>query len=229
MPTPFQMHMQREQAKKAREQQKEKLAAKEPDAAEESATDYTQFELLKHSLEQDVQAAKNLPRGKARDAMRDETLIPRYQPHADAYVESGEEYANPVLVWVMIWLLDAGRIEAAMPLAMHAIKQGQAMPADFKRDLPVWVADTIRAWSEAQFKAGHSPEPYFSDMFKALEEMDVPHVVTMKFNKLAGKIAFDQEEYEAAVKFLTAANELGTSSHPAQVDTLLAKAKAKAG
>lgn len=229
MPTPFQLHMQRVREQQAREQQKEKLAAKEPDAAAESATDYTQFELLKMSLEQDVQASKNVARGKARDAMRDETLIPRYLPHAEAYVESGEEYANPVLVWVMIWLLDAGRIEAAMPLAMHAIEQGQAMPADFKRELPVWVADTVRTWSEAQFKAGHSPEPYFSDMFKALEEMDVPHVVTMKFNKLAGKIAFDQEEYEAAVKFLTAANELGTSSHPAQVDTLLAKAKAKAG
>lgn len=229
MPTPFQNHMNRVREQQAREQQKKKLEAKEPDAAAESASDYTQFELLKMSLEQDVQAAKNVTRGKARDEMRDDTLIPRYLPHAEAYAESGEEYANPVLVWVMIWLLDAGRIEKAMPLAMLAIKQGQAMPADFKRELPVWVADTVRDWAEQQYKAGHSPDPYFSEMFKALEDIDVPHVVTMKFNKLAGKMAFDQEEYESAVKFLQAANALSTSSHPAQVDTLLKKAIAKAG
>jgi hypothetical protein len=228
MPTPFQEHMQRVREARAREEQKQALVEKKPDAAEASATDYSKFELLKMSLEQDVRASKDVPRGKARDEMRDTTLLPRYLPHAEAYAASDEEYANPVLVWVMIWLLDAGRIEKAVPLAMLAIKQCQVMPNDFKRDLPVWVADEIRTWSENQFKAGHSPDPYFSDMFKALDEIDVPHVVTMKYQKLAGKIAFEQERYDDAVKHLTAANELGTSSHPAQVETLLEKAKKKA-
>lgn len=229
MPTPFQEHMKRVREARAREEQKQALVEKKPDAAAASATDYSKFELLKMSLEQDVRASKDVPRGKARDEMRDTTLLPRYLPHAEAYMASEEEYANPVLVWVMIWLLDAGRIEQALPLAMLAINQGQVMPNDFKRELPVWVADEIRNWAENQFKAGHSPEPYFSDMFKALETINVPHVVTMKYNKLAGKLAYDQERYEDAVKYLTAANELGTSSHPAQVETLLEKAKKKAG
>ncbi len=229
MTTPFQKHMQATRQQLAREAQKKALENRQPAAIENSVKDYGEFELLKMSLETDVRASKDVPRGAARDELRDKTLLPRYLPHVHAYVESGEEYANPVLVQVMLWLFDAGRLEQALPVAELAISQGQQMPNDFKRDLPTFVADAVLEWAEGEYKGGRAIEPYFSRVFTQLENWVIPDVVLMKYNKFAGKAAYDNGDYSLAVSLLSTADQLSTSSNPAQVSTLLAKAKKKAG
>lgn len=229
MPTPFQMHMQKVREQQAREEQKKAMEERRPAAIENSVKDYGEFELLKMSLESDVRASKDVPRGAARDELRDKTLLPRYLPHVQAYMASDEEYANPILVQVMLWLFDAGRLEQALPVAELAIKQGQQMPADFKRDVPTFVADAVLEWAEGEYKGGRAIEPYFSRVFSQLEQWTLPDVVLMKFNKFAGKVAFDSDNFALAAQLLESADQLSTSSNPAQVSTLLAKAKKKAG
>lgn len=229
MSTPFQRHIKAMQQQQAQAAQREALDQRTPEAAQASATDYGAFEMLKMSLEKDVRASKEIPRGAERDALRDTTLLPRYQQHAEAYVASGEVYANPVLVQVVMWLFDAGRIEQALPMAALAIEQGQKMPADFKRDLATFTADAVLFWAEQEQKFGRAWEPYFSQVFNQLQNWKVPDVVRMKFCKFAGKAAFDLQDYQAAVMHLENAEKLSTSTAPAKVGTLLEKARKQLG
>lgn len=229
MSTPFQRHMKAMQQRQAQAAQQQAMDTHVPGAAEASASDYSAFELLKMSLEQDVRASKDVPSGPQRNELRDKTLLPRYQQHVQAYMESGEVYANPIMVQVMMWLFDVGRIEQALPIAKLAIVQRQQMPAEFKRDLATFVADTVLEWAETEQKFGRAWEPYFSHVFMQLETWQVPDVVRMKYSKFAGKAAFDLEDFQAAVTHLENAEKLSTSSAPAKVGTLLEKARKKIG
>src|SRR5690554_1423386 len=115
MATPFQLHKQRVLAAQKAASQRESYERNEPAAIDATATDYSAFEVLKFSLEQDVTTSKNVPRGQERERLITETLLPRYEAHIAAYIENGETYANAVLVQVTIWLFDTGRIERALP------------------------------------------------------------------------------------------------------------------
>lgn len=98
-----------------------------------------------------------------------------------------------------------------------------------QRDLPTFVADAVLEWAEGEYKGGRAIDPYFSRVFTQLENWVIPDVVLMKYNKFAGKAAYDSGDYSLAVSLLSTADQLSTSSNPAQVSTLLAKAKKKAG
>ncbi len=222
--TPFQRHRARVQKQQAAEKLRTQTAV---EVKAPAATDYAEFEVLKYSMEQDVEEIANIPKGKARDAKKAE-MVARYQPHADAYIESGEEYANPVFVQLVIWLLDIRRIGDAIQYAKIAIAQKQANVPQFKkRNLATVVADEIRDWAEEQTKLGHSPEPYFSDVRAMFEEWPVPDVVRMKAAKFAGLQAYDTEDWKTAVTELTAAEGFADTKNPAKVSTKLNNAKKK--
>ncbi|MCZ5375729.1 phage terminase small subunit [Escherichia coli] len=72
------------------------------------------------------------------------TLLPRWLPHAQAYLEGERVYQNPILVYCIIWLFDTGQFELALRWTDIAIEQGQKTPENFKKsELPTFVAHFI--------------------------------------------------------------------------------------
>lgn len=225
MTTPFQRHMKEMLAKDNKAKQVKALDEGDLKTAENTVTDYSQFEVLESSLKNDVTALANTPTGE-RDDLR-KTFIARYLPHVEKYVESAEVYANQILVMVMMWLFDNRDIGKALKYAFVAIEQGQKMPQQFNRNLATFVADAVLDWADRELKLGHAIDPYFSQVLKQLERWPVPEVVHMKYNKLAGNIAFDNEHYVDAVAFFQIAESFGTANNPAKVTTKLNKARAE--
>lgn len=219
--TPFQAHRERVLKKKAAEKLRQASASAEAPAA---AT-YAEFETILYALETDVAAISDTPSGER--AAKKAEMIERYRPHVDAYLETEKPHANPVLVQLVIWLLDVGKISDALKYAAPAIEQNQAMPQRFKRNMATTVADEVLAWAEAEAKDGRAYEPYFSDVRAQLDTWAVPDVVKMKYAKFAGLQAYDKEDWTTAEKELAAAEGLATKNNPAKVKTKLDQARKK--
>ncbi|HHX3894317.1 TPA: phage terminase small subunit, partial [Citrobacter freundii] len=84
--------------------------------------------LLIKALETDVEHARNLPTIADRVEFKRDVLLPRWTPTVEAYLESGQVYANPVFAWCVIWLFDVGDLDKALDWADIAISQQQATP-----------------------------------------------------------------------------------------------------
>ena len=220
----MQRHIQKVRDEQNKKAIKEKLDNGEAKPIASSSNDYGEFEVIKASAEQDNAVIGNTPK-EDRDTVR-ASLIKRYMGHIESYLSGGEVFANPVLVYVIIWLFDLKRMGEALKLAFIAIEQEQKL-VGFKRNLSTWVADTVCDWAESEHKAGRTVEPYFTQVFEMMGKWPVPNVVVMKYNKMAGVIAFDKEDFETAIKYFEAAQALQDGKIKAQVGTKLDKAKKK--
>lgn len=145
-------------------------AAQVLDKREALAASPVSFHLQKLELESDVARLRSLPRTEDRIEMKRDVLLPRWLPTVENYLASDTRYANPALVYCVIWLLDTGEMEKALDWADVAIRESQAMPDNFKSTLPAFIADTVLEWTFAAAAAGHSIEPFFSRTFTNIRE-----------------------------------------------------------
>jgi hypothetical protein len=182
---------------------------------DKSVEDYATFEVVVSSVHQDAKSLANTASGE-RDKKR-KTLIDRYIGHVENYIDKGLEFANPVLVYMIIWLIDLGRIGDALKFGVIAVNQKQMPPQQWRRNLPTFIADSVCDWAQSEFDNDRSVEPYFTDAFKLLDQWPVPDAVVLKFTKLAGDIEFKNENYEGALKLFLEARGLEKGTLKAKV------------
>lgn len=178
---------------------------------------------FERELAKDVSALSAIKSIKEKERVKAETLIPKYMPLVGSLVADGSDH--PLLGQILVWCFDAGDIPRAMELAVYCIEHDVPMPERFNRDLRTYLCDTVIEWAEAEFEAGRSCEPYFSQVFDLAHgehPWDLPDQVRGKFYRLRGMIAFKNEVWEQAVTELERAIEYG-----AKVKTLLSDAQKK--
>lgn len=117
------------------------------------------------ALDIDVKKLRGLTTIADRVDMKRDELLPRWEPVAREYVESGKAYPNPILVYCIIWLIDVKRFDTALAWADLAIAQGQEMPPNIKSRMPAFIAASIYDWAETEAEAGRTVEPYFQQVF----------------------------------------------------------------
>jgi len=217
-----------ERKRKEREQAKTRAAIESADAeaVNELTTTASGFESLCMNLEQDLVllSGKSLEEKAAIKAER----FAIYMEHVETYKAQGDVYANPILVEMMIWCFDllvaghtAGNAVLFKELALQCVEEGQRLPPRFTtKNIATFIADAVMQWAQQQVKLSHSPEPLFSEIAALITDWPVPQAVKMKYHKLAGQLATDNGEWEAAFVQLTKADLLGTPKHPAKVTTL---------
>lgn len=117
--------------------------------------------------------------------------------------------ANPVLMYVLIWLFDTAEFEQAFELADFAMSQEQVLPAPFKRDIPTFVADELIDWAEIEYKAGRSAEPYVSNLLPRVDgEWKLFEKIPARYHKLLGILAMDQKNWAKAIEHFNRAMDL---------------------
>jgi hypothetical protein len=152
--------------------------------------------------------------------MKRDELLPRWLPTVEAYLAGSARFANPALVYCVIWLFDTGEMEKALDWADMAINESQAMPENFKSTLPAFVADTVLAWATDEAAAGHSIEPYFSRTFENIRDKWRLHEdINAKWFKFAGLYMLRDESGKPRA---TAVEDVDTLE---QADALLAMAE----
>lgn len=110
--------------------------------------------ILVKALEKDVEQARSIQFIPDRIVFKRDVLLPRWVPTVEAYLDSGQVYANPVFAWCVIWLFDVGNLDKALDWADIAISQQQATPDRLRSNFPTFVADTMLAWRKSLPDAG---------------------------------------------------------------------------
>ncbi|EGX5147717.1 terminase [Salmonella enterica] len=144
-----------------RDEQQAKQVARHPDLLR--AEDSMHIKLA--ALDIDVKRLRSLTTLADRIDMKSNDLLPKWEPVAREYVESGKAYPNPILVYCIIWLIDVKRFDTALAWADLAIEQGQEMPPNIKSKMPAFIAASIYNWAEMEAEAGRTVEPYFQQVF----------------------------------------------------------------
>jgi hypothetical protein len=146
-------------------------------------------------LNRDLESLQQWPLRADRIAHKRDVLLPRWKPTVEAYLASGQVYANPVFAWCVIWLFDVGDLDSALDWADIAISQQQATPDRLRSNFPTFVADTVLAWAQESAGRGESIEPYFSRTFERVASCWRLHEqVTAKWYKFAGQELLRSEE-----------------------------------
>ncbi|MNZ06716.1 Phage small terminase subunit [compost metagenome] len=167
------------------------------------------LKLMESAMAVDLERISAINSREARQQLKRDELLPKYQDYVQRYRDSGLNYPNPVLMQVLVWLFDTAQFEHGLELAEFAIAQGQELPERFKRDVPTFVADEVIEWAEAEQKAGRSPEPYVSDLLPRVDgEWQLFERIPARFHKLLGLIALDREDWATAIGHFDRATEL---------------------
>lgn len=179
------------------------------------------FHLQMLELKRDVERLRSLPRTEDRVEMKRDVLLPRWMPTVEAYLAGDARFANPALVYCVIWLFDTGEMGQALEWADVAINESQATPENFKSTLPAFVADTVLEWATNEAAAGRSIEPYFSRTFENIREKWRLHEdINAKWYKFAGLYLLRDDKGQPRA---TAVEDVSTLE---QADALLAQAAA---
>lgn len=196
-------------------------AAKALDNREALTASPVSFHLQRLELEKDVKQLRSLPRTEDRVEFKRDVLLPRWMPTVEAYIAGDARFANPALVYCVIWLFDTGEMGKALDWADVAIDERQATPENFKSTLPAFVADTVLEWATDNAEAGHSIEPYFSRTFENIREKWRLHEdINAKWFKFAGLHMLRDETGQPRA---TAVDNVETLE---EADALLAQAQA---
>lgn len=161
--------------------------------------------VLEMSMQQDLDALHAITDVQKKITLKKDHLIPKWLPFIAQYRDSGAHHPFEPLVWFCIWLLDAEQIDLCIEFSDLAIQQQQKLPSKFTTSsLDTFIAEGLHDWAQRQFKAGHSAEPYLTQVLERVESKQwlVDHPIALnKLFKLVAHFAAKENELEKAEKF----------------------------
>lgn len=175
------------------------------------------LDVLKAALQQDLAALHDLTDVQKKIALKKEQLIPKWSPLIQQYRESGAHHPFEPLVWFCIWLLDAEQVDTCIEYSDLAIAQQQKLPANFTTSsLDTFIAEGIHDWAQRQLKAGHSAEPFLTNVLERVESKRwlVTHPIALnKIYKLVAQFAETENQFEKAEQFYLKCVEVNPEKH----------------
>jgi tetratricopeptide (TPR) repeat protein len=166
------------------------------------------LKLMESALAVDLERISQIDSREQRQLLKRDELLPKYLEYVQRYRDSGLNYANPVLMYVLVWLFDTVQFEQGLELATFAMEQGQKLPEGFDRNIQTFVADEVIDWAEAEHKAGRSPEPYVSNLLPLVDEWKLFERIPARYRKLLGVLAMEREEWAVAIDYFQQAETL---------------------
>ncbi len=203
---------------KQRTEAKAKLAVAQAEAPAAGGKANREFDLLLTSIENDLRRLGTTPKGSARNKVKREVMM-QYLPHLAKYEKDGDNYANPVMVQVMIWAFDIGEMELALSLARLGADQKQQLPERFtRRDIPTFAADATLEWAKGQLQLKLPIEPHFGDVLALIEtDWQVHDEIKVKFLRLKA----DSLEATDPAKALAICHQILSLDPGAKLKTLI--------
>ncbi len=136
-----------------------------------SGAEATEYELQRARLGQDLAALREIQSREAKIARKRE-MLPAYDPWVQGVVEAaatgGRGIEDDVVVQTMIWALDCGDYERALPRAAYVIRWGLPMPGRFTSTAGCFIAEQTAENAAAARSAG---EPFDLDVLLQVEDL----------------------------------------------------------
>lgn len=148
-----------------------------------------QYQLLELKLRTDQVRLKALQSIEKRIELKRE-LLPEYagwvQGRLDAAVDADRGVQDDVFMTVMLWRIDVGDFDGALPMAQYALRFKLAMPEPFKRGVACILAEEVAEASIKLLGAGQPAAPILAQVADLVDGHDMPDEVRAKVHKALG-------------------------------------------
>ena len=102
----------------------------------------TEYELLRAQLGNDLRRLSEIQSTEGKVALKAE-LEPQYRDWVAGVLDADVGAADDILTWMMIWRIDIGAFDAALPLAAYVIRHNLTLPDRFDRTAPTLICEEI--------------------------------------------------------------------------------------
>ncbi|WP_241579963.1 phage terminase small subunit [Rosenbergiella nectarea] len=146
------------------------------------------YELMLMQLNEDRRRLKGI-QSHVRKAEIKITLLPKYLAWINGVIEANSERQDDVLLYVMVWAIDAGDFDLALRIAEHALTHRWVMPMPTPRNVATWVVEEI---SDSALKALATKQAFTADtllrILSVTEGCDMPDQSLARLHKAIGYV-----------------------------------------
>lgn len=140
------------------------------------------------------------------DAKR--TMLPVYKSWIDGLIAADRGGQDDVLVTIMLWTLDTGDLEGALPMASYVIRHGLSTPDRYERTAATMIAEEVADTAIKLQEAGTGPSRSLLGQYMALlHGCDIFDQVRAKLHKAVGRACYAEglkqqaaENYRRAIE-----------------------------
>lgn len=117
-------------------------------------------------------------------------MLPKYSPWAEGVLAADAPQQDDVLMFLLLWRIDAGDYAGGLQIATHALKHGWVMPQALgRRNVQTVVAEELADQAEAALRTQADFSP--AVLLEALEltaEFDMPDQSRARLHKAIGAV-----------------------------------------
>lgn len=181
----------------------------------------SQYELMLAKLAEDKRRLKDIQSIERKIDVK-KNLLPEYQPWIEGVIAGDTGQQDDVFMTVLVWTIDSGDIEAAIPLAEYAMRHNLAMPDQYKRGTACVIAEET---ADIALKGGAVPCVVLQAVAGLTDGKDMPDEVRAKLHKAIGYALRDAGQLAEARERLAYALQLhdkaGVKKDIERLDTLI--------
>lgn len=136
-------------------------------------------------------------------------MLAVYQPWIDGVLAADRGGQDDVLVTVMLWTLDTGDLEGALPMASYVIRHGLSTPDRYERTAATLIAEEVADTGIKLQEAGAGPSyGLLCAYLELLTHCDIFDQVRAKLHKAVGRACLADGRKQLAAEHYRRAIEL---------------------
>lgn len=155
------------------------------------------YELMLMQLGEDRRRLKGIQSTVKKADIKIEVL-PKYAAWVDGVLAADGAQQDDVLMYVMLWRIDAGDYAGALVIGRHALRHGWVMPQGFSRNVQTLLAEEMADAAKNALQANNAFDPAL--LLEALEvtgELDMPDQSRARLHKSIGWVLRDTQPVAA--------------------------------
>ena len=136
-------------------------------------------------------------------------MLAVYKPWIDGLLAADRGGQDDVLVTIMLWTLDTGDLEGAIPMASYVLRHGLSTPDRYERTAATMIAEEVADTAIKQQEAGAGPSTSLLGQYMArLHGSDIFDQVRAKLHKAVGRACLADGRKQLAAEHYRRAIEL---------------------
>jgi hypothetical protein len=165
------------------------------------------YELMLMQLGEDRRRLKGIQSTVKKAEIKVEVL-PKYVPWVDGVLAADGAQQDDVLMYVMLWRVDAGDYAGALAIGRHAIRHGWSMPQGFNRNVQTLLAEEMADAAKNAIVAKTDFDPVLlMQTLDVIGELDMPDQSRARLHKSLGWVLRESQPV-AALNHLQQAMQL---------------------
>lgn len=135
-------------------------------------------------------------------------VLPKYVPWVDGVLAADGAQQDDVLMYVMLWRVDAGDYAGALAIGRHAIRHGWSMPQGFNRNVQTLLAEEMADAAKNALVAKTDFDPdLLMQTLDVIGDLDMPDQSRARLHKSLGWVLRESQPV-AALNHLQQAMQL---------------------